>query len=230
MNNKDKIVSFVKSRNWEGMRKMLNGLSNAEFRKMEQVARCEVLAKLDNALFWEMLLHLIYFKRQAFLSGVVAAEHLAKDGTLDFSDKNANNIYEYLRETNPESLVKVCNMMIPFLMSEEQIVSMFEAMHIENDVTRLAVLLKTDSPLTYYIIFKVLKIIEDKVIQRKCCMAILKRQNDMAYNMVCFLKVYFGLDDLPARFSLKIEPYEISRAEKNIDVFRTIIEGKKPMI
>ncbi|MCH5174622.1 MAG: hypothetical protein J1F40_01900 [Prevotellaceae bacterium] len=230
MDHKEIMLQIVSTRDWGGMNKMLGSLSNMEFRRMERVMREEVLSELDNNAFWEALLHIIIYKRTAFISCVVAIEHLADAETLRFNGKNVEQLYAYLKETHPQSIVKLCNMMIPHLRTEKQMREMFKAFHIDNDITRLSILLKVDSPSSYYMIFKTLKLIEDKTVARKCCMAIIKRHNDMAFNMVSFTKVYFGLEDLPARFSLNVEQYELSHIDRDFDAFMNILNGKRPKI
>ena len=230
MTNKDRVTQLISTRDWEGLTQMLGNLSNMELRRMERVMREEVLTGLENDLFWETLLHLIIFKRAAFISGVTAVTHLAKDGTLDFEVKSVGRLCEHLKATNQESLVKMCNMMVPELRTEAQVMGMFEAFHVENEVTRLAVLLKAEHDLSYYLIFKTLKLIEDKLVARKCCVALMKRQDDRAFNAVCLIKAYFGLDDLPARFSLTIEQYELSHIDRDYNTFIHVLNGKRPRI
>lgn len=230
MANKERVTQLISTRDWEGLTQMLGSLSNMELRRMEHVMREEVLTGLENDLFWETLLHLIIFKRAAFISGVTALTHLAKDGTLDFEVKSVGRLCEHLKATNQESLVKMCNMMVPELRTEVQVMGMFEAFHVENEVTRLAVLLKAEHDLSYYLIFKTLKLIEDKLVARKCCLALMKRQDDRAFNAVCLIKAYFGLDDLPARFSLTIEQYELSHIDRDYNTFIHVLNGKRPRI
>ena len=107
---------------------------------------------------------------------------------------------------------------------------MFGAFHVENEVTRISVLLKSEHDLSYYLIFKTLKLIEDRLIARKCCVALMKRQDDRAFNAVCLIKAYFGLDDLPARFSLTIEQYELSHIDRDYNTFIHVLNGKRPRI
>lgn len=230
MTHKERLEQLIGTRDWEGLTQMLGNLSNMELRRMERVMREEVLTGLENDLFWETLLHLIIFKRAAFISGVTALTHLAKDGTLDFEVKSVDRLCEHLKATNQESLVKMCNMMVPELRTEVQVMGMFEAFHVENEVTRLAVLLKAEHDLSYYLIFKTLKLIEDKLVARKCCVALMKRQDDRAFNAVCLIKAYFGLDDLPARFSLTIEQYELSHIDRDYNTFIHVLNGKRPRI
>ena len=230
MANKERVTQLISTRDWEGLTQMLGNLSNMELRRMERVMREEVLTGLENDLFWETLLHLIIFKRAAFISGVTALTHLVKDGTLDFEVESVGRLFEHLKATNQESLVKMCNMMVPELRTEAQVMGMFEAFHVENEVTRLAVLLKAEHDLSYYLIFKTLKLIEDKLVARKCCVALMKRQDDRAFNAVCLIKAYFGLDDLPARFSLTIEQYELSHIDRDYNTFIHVLNGKRPRI
>lgn len=227
---RERVVRLVEVRDWKGLAQLMDSLSNMEFRRLERVVREEVLTRLTNGLFWETLLHIIIYKRAAFLSGIIAVEHLAKDGTLDFRDEHTRRLYEHLRTTSPDSVVKLCNMAAPLMQTEGQTEEMFRAFHIDNEVTRLSILLKVNSSLAYYLIFKTLKQVENKVIARKCCMVIIKRGDDKAFNMASLIKTYFGLDDLPARFSLTIEPYELSHIDKDFDTFLYVLHGKKPQI
>ena len=230
MTNKERVTQLVGLRDWDGLTQMLRSLSNMELRRMERVMREEVLTELENDLFWATLLCAIQVKRSAFISGVTSARHLAKDGTLDFATESVGRLYEHLKATNAESVVKMCNMMVPELETEAQVRGMFEAFHVENEVTQLAIMLKAEHDLSYYLIFKTLKLIEDKVVARKCCMALVKRQDDRAFNAVCLIKAYFGLDDLPARFSLTIEQYELSHIDRDFDTFIHILNGKRPKL
>ena len=230
MSNKEKALMFVGIRDWEGLGRMLRSLSNMEFRRMERVMREEVLTELDNEAFWETLLHIIIYKRAGFISGATAVGHLATDGTLNFEAEGVRLLYEHLKETDEGSIVKLCNMMLPALQTEAQVMGLWSVFHVENEVTRLTMLLKVDSPLSYYLIFKTLKLIEDKVVARKCCMSLIKRQDDRAFNAVCIIKEYFGLDDLPGRFSMKIEPYELSHIDRNYDTFCHVLDGKRPKV
>jgi hypothetical protein len=227
---KEKVMSLISTHDWDGLAHTLQGLSNMELRRMERVMREEVLTQLPNDLFWETLLHIIKYKRAAFITSVVAAEHLIKDHTINFNTVNTQKLYEHLETNHPVSLVKLCNMVMPMLQTEQQAIDLFTTFHIVDEVTRLGILLKTDTPLSYYLIFKTLKLIEDKAIARKCCMALIKRQDDRAFNAVCLTKAYFGLDDLPGRFSLKIEQYELSHIDRNYETFVHVLEGKRPKI
>ena len=197
---------------------------------MEAAVRTFVLPELANDLFWETLLHLIIFKRAAFITGAAAIEHLAKDGTLNFNVDSVKQLKTHLQDTHPESITKLANIILPLLKTEKQVEEMFSNLSIGNEVTILTALLKVDSPLSYYLIFKYLKMIDDKGIARKCSLALMKRKDDMAFNAVSLIKTYWFIDDLPARFSLNIEEYELNHIDRSFDNFINIISGKRPKI
>ncbi|MDO5482968.1 MAG: hypothetical protein Q4F47_08030 [Bacteroidaceae bacterium] len=228
MSSKEQALLFIGARDWEGLERMLSNMSNMEFRRMERTMREEVLPELDNEAFWETLLHIIIFKRQAFISGAAAVWHLAKNNTLNFETPHVKRLYNHLKETHAEAIVKLCRIMLPEMTTEEQMVNLWKAFNVENETTKLSMLLKTDSPLSYYLIFKILKLIEDKVIARKCCMTLIKRNSDQAFNAVSLIKTYLGLDDLPARFSLKIEEFELSHIDRDFNTFQHVLNGKRP--
>lgn len=230
MRNKERVSQIVRTHDWEEMVRMLESLSNMELRRMERVMREEVLTELENEAFWDTLLHIIIYKRAAFISGATAVGHLAENGTLDFNARSVRRLYEHLKETDEASIVKLCNIMMPEMQTEEQVMGMWRAFHVEDEMTRLVMLLKVNSILSYYLIFKTLKLIEDKVVARKCCMALIKRQDDRAFNAVCLIKAYFGLDDLPARFSLTIEQYELSHIDRDYETFVHVLDGKRPKL
>jgi len=226
---KEKAEQLIARRDWEGLNRMLRGLSNVDFRRMEKTMRVDVLTSLDNDLFWEAILHLIQFKRQAFIAGVTAAKHLAKNDTLSFTCQPVGELVEHLNGT--DTTVKICNMMMPLLENERQVEEMFDALGVADEVTRIAVMLKVNSTLSYYEIFKQLTMMHDsRDIGRRCCLALMRRKDDRSYNMASILRCYFGIEELKSQLALQIEPFELSYLEKNYDNFVHFLEGKRPKI
>ncbi len=225
------MLQFILARDWESMNKMLHSLSNMEFKRMQSVMRTELLPRLDNALFWETLLHIIIFKKAAFISGALSASRLAKSGELNFECDEARALLNYLRTHSPESVVKIANMMITFLNSEEQINSMFKTFCINDEKERIAILIKETSPLAYYMLFKNLcQLQDDTATARKCCIFYMQKKDDRSYNMACILRSYFDIPNINTKFSLTIEPYELSYIERSYDTFLRILNGKRPSI
>lgn len=231
MTTSEAIREAIEAHDHEQLHRILERLTNMEFKRTEQSVRESLLPSLSNGLFWEALLGLIKFRRQAFISGIMAVETLAKKGTLDFECEEAIALSEYMHTCCPESIDKLVSMALPKMQTEAQADGLFQCFHVDNPRTRIAHLLKSESPLAYYVLFKSLKHIPDqKDIVRKSCIYIMKRNNDMAFNMVSILRTYFGIDDLKSRLSLRIEPYEMPLIERSYETFQDFLYGKRPKV
>lgn len=81
-------------------------------------------------------------------------------------------------------------------------------------------LLRTATPQAYFLLFKHLRTIDDDAATlRKYCIALLKRGDSLSFNMAYIIQDYFGLERLPATFSLHLQPYQYSRLEQSYDEF-----------
>ena len=85
--------------------------------------RESVLPRLKNDDFWEALYHLIIYKPQAFISGILAIEHLSKDGTLSYHNEGAQQLATVVNESQVQ---KIISMAVPKLVSEEQVLGLFD--------------------------------------------------------------------------------------------------------
>lgn len=225
------LRTAIEKRNQELVHSTLARLTNMELKRTEQSVRESLLPSLPNELFWEAMLALVKFRRQAFISGIMAVETLAKNGTLDFECEEAIALSEYMHTCCPESIDKLVSMALPKMQTEMQMDGLFQCFRVDNPRTRIALLLKSESPLAYYVLFKSLKHIPDqKDIVRKCCIYIMKRNNDMAFNMASIMRTYFGIDDLKSHLSLRIEPYELNLIDRSYETFFDFLNGKRPKV
>ena len=225
------LQHIITEGDWQGLAAALDSMSNMELRRAETHIRTTILPSLANNDFWDALLHLINYRRQAFLSGILAIEHLANDGTLDFNCPEAKQLAQTLQKDSPESNGKIINMSLPLLKTEQQIEGLLDTFCTEGDQSRVAALLKVESPQTYYALFTTLRRMpEGKQLAKRCAQFIMKHGNDMAYNMAAIMKAYFGLDELSARFSLHIEPYELSGLDSGNATFYHLLTGRRPNV
>ena len=220
-----KLSQFILEGKWEQVYSLFRAMSNTEFRRAEEYVRTVILPSLDNDTFWITLLHLVQYRRQAFLSGVLSLQH------LHLNTPSAQAFFEYLQQQHPESIQKTVKMMLPLLQTEQQMEALFHVAHIGKDQQRIAALLKVESPQAYHLLFNLLRHHADnKKLALDCSRYILKRDNDMAYNMVSILQAYFGLHELRKQFSLHIEPYELSLLDRNEQIFYHLLNGKRPQL
>ena len=226
-----KLHQFILDGNWEQAYTLFQAMNNTEFRRAEEYVRTAILPLLDNDPLWTTLLHLVQYRRQAFLSGVLSLQHLVADATLRFDVPSAKAFFDYLQQQHPESIQKTVNMILPLLQTEQQIEALFRVANIEKDKQRIAALLKVESPQAYHLLFSLLRHQADnRKLALDCSRYILKRDNDMAYNMVSILQAYFGLHELRKQFSLHIEPYELSLLDRGEQIFYHLLNGKRPQL
>ena len=208
------ISQAIEQKQWDRLPHLLNSLSNSQFRRSESYVRESVLPRLKNDDFWEALYHLIIYKPQAFISGILAIEHLSKDGTLSYHNEGAQQLATVVNESQVQ---KIISMAVPKLVSDER--------------KQVAVLIQTTTPLSYYHIFRTLQHIPDhRELALRTCRYVLKKGDDMSFNMAAILRAYFGLNEIQNQLSLKIEPYELSYLETSFETFKYALEGKKPTI
>ncbi len=218
----------IEQKQWDRLPHLLNALSNSQFRRSESYVRESVLPQLKNDDFWEALYHLIIYKPQAFISGILAIEHLSKDGTLSYHNEGAQQLATVVNESQVQ---KIISMAVPKLVSEEQVLGLFELFHFDDERKQVAVLIQTTTPLSYYHIFRTLQHIPDhRELALRTCRYVLKKGDDMSFNMAAILRAYFGLNEIQNQLSLKIEPYELSYLETSFETFKYALEGKKPTI
>lgn len=224
-------MPFFVSQDWDGLANHLSRLSNMDFRKTEKVIRESVLPELDAPAYWTAMLHLIIYKKAAFLTGILVVGELLKKDAAALQCQEATDFALFVRKEHPDALRKLANMALPLLTSEQQIDDLFRLFDIHDELLRVATLLKAPSPLTYFALFKTLKMIPDNDdLVRKCCIHIMKAGNDMAFNMVSILKAYFGTENVKSQLSLNIDTYELNYLDRNYDTFLHILNGRRPRI
>ena len=222
------IATAIRQRNWEQLKLLLNRLSKSEFRKVEQDVREDILPALSNGLFWEAYLHLILYRPQAFLTGILAIRALMERTELDFNCSEAHDVAKALDE---QQKLKIANMTLPLLTNERQMGQLFRWLSFDDERNQIAALIRVHSPLSYFMLFKTLKMLDEgRELALRCCRLIARKQDDLSYNMVSILRAYFGLHEVGMQLSLRIEPYELSYLDTSFETFMYALEGKKPTI
>lgn len=225
------LRSLFLSRNWQAVTTHLSHLSNADFRRAEKTVRETILPDLPSDIYWEALLHLIIFKKAAFITGILALDHIIKRDEPTLTSDGAKAFASYLTSHHPDSVPKIINMALPLLHSEQQMHDLFATFCIDDPRQRTAHLLKVESPTAYFMLFKTLKFMPDsQELVRRCCIYIMRRNNDQAFNMVSILRAYFGIDDIKSQLSLHIDTYELNYLDRNFDTFLHMLNGKRPKL
>lgn len=229
MNISTSLTQFINHKDWEGLYNCFNRMSNSDFRKSEKIIKEQILTTLNNENFWDTYLHLNIYRRQAFLSGIMAITHLVKHNQLALDCQEVQKTAQWFNENHQESNIKLLKMVVPLLVSSEQIETFFQLFKTDSQQALINILLNESSNHAYFTLFKLLKYISDKHdIVRQACIVLIKKNNDKSYNMASILQCYFDIKDIKSTFSLKIQPYELNYIDKSYDNFIKFLNGKKP--
>lgn len=218
----------METADWDALDQMLSRLSHSQKRHAQETIRRQVLPTLDNDTFWQAYAHLVTLKPQAFLSGVLAAARLADEDTLDFDCEGARRLAAGLSH---EQARKVADMALPLLHTEAQVESLLSRLGIFEEKERLALLLRQQTPLSYFLLLRTLQRLDHRRdLALRCCRFILRRADDRALNMASILRTEFGLHEIDARLPLRLETYELSRLTTSFEQFLHALDGKKPRL
>lgn len=223
------LKQLIEKEDWDGLKKNLDAMTNSQFRMAETNIRT-ILSSVSNALFWDAYLFLMKYRHQSFITCITSIRHLVKSGELDFSHESARELNVWLQEHSPESVHKIISMAIPLLTSEAQAEGLLHLFNRNADALCVPVLVRQDTPLAYYMMFKALKQADSLELIRKCIVFLVQKHDDLSFNMASILKSYFGIDDINISFSLRVEPYELSHMDQSFANFNHILNGRRPKL
>ncbi len=225
------LKQAILEKDWKRLRSVLDNMTNMQRRRSETYLRTTILPQLTNDEFWQTLAWLVSYRHQAFLSGVMAAEGLAKNGTIDLRCEGAQELADWLRKNYPAGIPKVLDMLLPRLHTEEQIEAMLQTFEADDNRAHITALLRCNTPLTLHALFNTLRHMpEGRRFALLCAQQLMHKGGDMAWNMAAILHTYFGLEELQGRFSLHIEPYELARLDTGPEVFYHLLSGRRPEV
>lgn len=231
MINKFHILPYFYDQDWNGLIRYLSQLSNMDFRRAEKIVRESILPSLEPSVYWIAMRELVLFRKAAFVTGVEAIASLAQRDDFSLHSDEAKLFADAVRQQLPEVVTKIVNITLPLLKQESEIEQLFALFCIDSERDRLAYLIKVESPLAYYMVFKTLKVMPDnQELGRKCCIYIMKRNTDISFNMASILRAYFDLSDIKSQLSLKIDTYELNYIDRNYDTFLHVLNGKRPKV
>ncbi len=231
MTTTETLTRIVTAADWDALYERFNHMSNSEFRRAQTVLRQGVLTQLSNGAFWDAYMHLLRYRRQAFLSAILAVEGLARSGRIDFGCSEAAAVAGWLRSEAPGSVAAVVRMAVPLLTTHTQIDDLLCLFDFTDVREIVAILLKECSPHAYYSLFQHLKLEADNLpLLRSAYSALLRKGDDLSFNMASIVRCYFDINDVNSTLSLQIEPYELSYIDMSYDRFVHVLRGRRPKI
>lgn len=222
-----RLQSFAQAADWKEMLAYLKGLSHSGFRTASYVLAERVLPELDADDYWSCFAHIALVDRKAFLvTFIKAAAVMYKERKLDFSN---NRFLEFARDTalaeHSLDRQKTLKAILPILRTSEEVQMLLSAFCNANYEKQLGHLLAVDESLPcYHAMFIIMRRFEhDADTITKVLLNVLRRSTSMSFNFVSITRAYFGIEKLAARFSLVLQPYELSRMEASYDGFVSVM-------
>lgn len=208
---------------WHKMAAYLEALTNSAFRAASDILADSVLPQLAAEDFWECFNVIALSDTKAYLMTFMKAAVVKYTmGTLDFNNKRFVAFALSTRglETSLDRQ-KTLKKLLPVLTTHAQIEGVLDAF-CESDIDmKLKYLIQADeSKPGYYAIFKLLRMLDSPAdVTKNYLLHILRRSTPMAFNFVSMMRDYFGIESLNAQYSLRLQPYELSRLETSYDEF-----------
>ena len=199
----------------------LEKLSNKDFRTAGYLLGEKLLLGLSESVFWDIFRALTDYSSKAFLitlTKTICKRYQKGDISL-YHNALKDFIFNILENKRYIDQNKFLTLLLPVLKKPEEfdyLLSLFQV----RDINRMNILMRCGTVPAFFVLFKTMKHLEsDKMLLRRCC-SILKKKNDrLSYNMVSIVKSYFGLHDISGIFSLNIRPYELSYIDTSYQTF-----------
>lgn len=187
----------------------LDSLSNAQFRVAGlQLVEC-IMPKLSDEAYWSMVKRLTQYNNRAFVGSIL--KNLSK-----LPEKRY--IKDWAEVMTPTDKHKVVCALLPMAKLPAEVRYLLEILSPVDK--HIDYLLQIPTMPTLFVLLSYMRDCEHDVPRlTTICRMLMKSNTSLTFNAVSLFKVFFDLKDVHATFSLRIEPYELSRIDSDFEVF-----------
>lgn len=213
---KNRLSVLAKKSDAQGMLSMLRSLSVSDFRTAGYLLAEEVLPMLSGEDYWTFFSVIVPSDAKAFLGTFLkAAPKLYREGRLTVDAERLSLFAETCSDIDKS---KVVTAFLPLLRTPEE-VALVITLFCNNQLdASCPYLIKAHTLPCFYRLFVMLKMAEPDEVRRVAIM-ILKKADAMSYRMASILKAYFGIQNLPAQLSFKLEDYQLNLLDQGYERF-----------
>lgn len=181
-----------------------------------------LLPELDTENFWHFFEIIVPTHTKAYLGTFLkAAARKFSTGGLT-SGREA--LQQFATEATAIDLRKIIDHLLPSLTQTEDIEMLLGICCSGNTKSEIAALMRCNGNAGYYLLFGRLRKLEgEPELLRSHCLNLMRKGDHRSFNLACIVHHYFGLNDLPGTFSLRLETYELSRLDGNYEQFCKIL-------
>lgn len=220
---KQRLLHLLQAGDVEGVRQYLTTLSCTDFRTATWLLGDElcVQAELRTDAFWPLFVALTSFNAKAFLGTMLkAAVRLYNKEYVAF---DAAALRPFAAKATSIDATKTLQAFLPTLRTADEVQSLLSLFPVMPQ-QQVVLLTQHLTPATCFVLFLALRQWEhDTALLRQTTFTLLRSPHKLAYNMASIIVHYFGLKDIPAAFSLTLQPYELSRLEVSEELFKKML-------
>ncbi|MCH5181182.1 MAG: hypothetical protein J1F06_00985 [Prevotellaceae bacterium] len=200
-----RLALLVEAGETDRLADTLDSLSHADRRTASYLLAEKLLPAMTEASrFWTLFKSLVSRNARAYLGTMLKAAAALYDAgrielalpPLDYTDVDAR---------------KIADAFLPVLRTPAEIASLHPS--------KIALVRGGTVP-CYYVLFQELKQLDGKPqIQTRFCLELIRRGDSLSFNMAALVQAYFGLPPVNATFSLRVEPFQLSRLDETYESF-----------
>lgn len=220
----NKLSVFIEQEDYASLTAYLGTLSHSQFRTSGYILGEQIAAKLNAEDFWKLFNVLVKYNPKAFLSTMLKSFVFGmKQNRLFISDKGYENACELLRTSSIDTQ-KTISIVLPAITDVNLVRPLFLSLGYTEMSTWIFFLLKSFNTVTAFVLLQALHYVEqDRELLLKIARHILKQENSLAYNVVSIIRSVYDLNELKGTFSLRTQPYELSRIESSYEAFCQLV-------
>ncbi|MBQ2269485.1 MAG: hypothetical protein II338_04520 [Bacteroidaceae bacterium] len=217
-----RLRGFLTAKDAEGLCQYLASLSHSAFRTAGMMLGDALLKELPSEDFWHFFSTIVPTHSKAYLGTFIkgAAAKFSPGGLT--SGETA--LRTFATAATPIDLRKIVEQLLPTLTQTEDIELLLRICCDGTVQQEVLALMRCNSLAAYYLLFSRLRKLEgEPQLLRAHCLTLMRKGDHRSFNLACIVHHYFGLNDLPGTFSLRLENYELSRLDGNYEQFCKIL-------
>ena len=206
--------------------RFFSGLSNAERRTAGYLLGEEIVPQLQmQEQFFRLFFTVVPANPKAFLGTFLKAlVALYRQGTVRIAEVDWAG---YARLASSVDRSKILVTLLPALNAAEEVETLLRHFGSESTEARVACLIRGGTVPCYYLLFQTLRRADDNSeLLRRCCLLLMRKGDSVSFNMACVIRQYFGVENLPGTFSLKLKPYQLGRLDLNEQILLKLLKGE----
>lgn len=219
---RQKLQVYISLNNPQSLLEELNKLSVTEFRTAGYLLSEELLPQLSSEQFWDFFVQVVPTNSRAYLGTFLkAAVILYKKKELLLDENKLNS---FALQCTAIDTRKTLLALLPLFQSDNEVETLLRTFSFYNVKKAFPYLHHAATPAAYYVLFKLLKTADLQTdFLRLNVINLMKKGDQLSFNMASILCQYFDLKNIPGQFSLHIHPYELGRLEQGFSTFKKIL-------